>query len=167
MGDWLEALARFTSTVNRWFLRAAGAIALVILVTIACDLVLRNVFDAPTLWALDVSRFLLLFVFFLALAPALESGSHVSVDLLEHYLRGGPRRAMRIAARALVVVFAAILLWQVWRTTSDAFATGELFPIVINLKLKQVYWIAPVGVLQFLLTGLAMLGREWRDPARG
>ena len=165
MGGWLEALERFTQRLNRWFLRAAGAIAFLILLAIFYDLVLRNLFDSPTLWALDVSRFLLQFVFFLALAPALESGSHVSVDILDHYLPAGPRRAMRIVARFLVIVFAAILLWQVWRTARDAFATDELFPIVITLKLKHVYWIAPAGVLEFLLTAFVMLCREWRVPA--
>lgn len=69
---------------------------------------------------------------------------------------------MRVAARVLVLVFGAILLWQVTRTARDAFETDELFPIVITLKLKHVYWIAPLGVVQFLLTGLAMLGQEWR-----
>ncbi len=158
----LETLARFTRRVNRWFLAAAGALVVVMLAVIGYDVVLRNVFDSPTLWALDTSRFLLQFVFFLALAPALEAGSHVSVDILEHYLPATAKRAVRLAARVLVIVFAAILLWQVTRTAWDAFATDELFPIVVSVKLKHVYWIAPLGVLQFLLTGLVMLGREWR-----
>lgn len=158
----MDALTRLTRWVNRWLLTAAGTLAAAILAVICYDLVSRNLFDAPTVWALDVSRFLLLFVFFLALAPALESGAHVSVDILDHFLPPAPRRAMRVAARVLVLVFGAILLWQVTRTARDAFETDELFPIVITLKLKHVYWIAPLGVVQFLLTGLAMLGQEWR-----
>lgn len=161
----MDALTRFTRRVNRWFLALAGTCAGAILAAVCYDLVLRNVFDAPTLWALDVSRFLLLFVFFLALAPALESGAHVSVDILEHYLPPAPRRMLRIAARFLVLVFGAILLWQVARTTGDAFATDELFPIVITLRLKHVYWVAPLGVIQFLLTAMALLWEEWRGPA--
>lgn len=160
----MDALTRFTRRVNRWFLALAGTCAGAILAAVCYDLVLRNVFDAPTLWALDVSRFLLLFVFFLALAPALESGAHVSVDILEHYLPPAPRRMLRIAARFLVLVFGAILLWQVARTTGDAFATDELFPIVITLRLKHVYWVAPLGVIQFLLTAMALLWEEWRGP---
>ena len=158
---WVDVLTRLTRRVNRWFLTLAGILAAAILAAVCYDLVLRNLFDAPTDWALDVSRFLLLFVFFLALAPALESGAHVSVDLLEHYLAPGSRRALRIAARLLVLVFGLILLWQVVRTTRDAFLSDEIFPIVITLKLKHVYWIAPLGVIQFLLTGLAMLGQAW------
>lgn len=166
MSGWVEAIERFTRRVNRCFLYVAGALTGAILAVIAYDLVARNLFDAPTLWALDVSRFLLLFVFFLALAPALEGGAHVSVDVLEQYLPPAARRRLRLAARLLVLAFGVILLWQVARTTRGAFQSDELFPIVITLKEKHVYWIAPLGVFQFLLTGLAMLCREWRSAAR-
>lgn len=161
----MDVLTRLTRRINRWLLAAAGALAAAILAVISYDLVSRNLFDAPTVWALDVSRFLLLFMFFLALAPALESGAHVSVDILDHYLPPAPKRAMRLAARVLVLAFGVILLWQVTRAARDAFETDELFPIVVTLKLKHVYWIAPMGVAQFLLTGLAMLGQEWRRTA--
>jgi hypothetical protein len=42
----------------------------------------------------------------------------------------------------------------VWNTL---FADNSFFPTVVPIKLKHVYWIGPLGVLQFLLTGLAML----------
>ena len=155
-------LNRFTRRVNRAFLALAGLLAAAILAAISYDLVARNVFDAPTLWALDISRFLLLFMFFFALAPALESGAHVSVDLLEHYLPPHLKRLMRIAARLLVLVFGAFLMWQICRTTYEAFVENSLFPTVVPVRLKHVYWIAPLGVLQFLLTALALLAEDLR-----
>jgi TRAP-type C4-dicarboxylate transport system permease small subunit len=155
-------LIRFTRRVNRVFLAVAGLLAAAILLALAYDLVARNVFDAPTVWALDISRFLLLFLFFFALAPALESGAHVSVDILEHYLGARMRRAMRIGARILVLVFGAFLMWQVCRTTYEAFVENSLFPTFVPVRLKQVYWIAPIGVLQFLLTALSLLAEDLR-----
>ena len=159
----MEALTRFTRRVNRIFLSLAGILTAAILLAIAYDLVARNVFDAPTMWALDLSRFLLLFVFFLALAPALESGTHVSVDILEHYLAPGPKRVLRITARVLVLVFGGFMLWQICRSTYEAFVDNSLFPTLIPVKLKHVYWIGPLGVLQFLLTGIVLLGTAVRE----
>ena len=155
-------MTAFTRRVNRVFLALAGLLAAAILAVMGYDLVARNVFDAPTLWALDISRFLLLFMFFFALAPALESGAHVSVDLLENYLAPGPRRLLRIVARVLVLVFGAFLMWQICRTTYEAFVENSLFPTVVPVKLKHVYWIAPVGVAQFLLTALSLLAEDLR-----
>jgi C4-dicarboxylate transporter DctQ subunit len=158
-------LARFARGVNRVFLALAGLLAAAILLVLAYDLVARNVFDAPTVWALDISRFLLLFLFFLALAPALESGAHVSVDILEHFVGAKARRVLRIVARTLILVFGAFLMWQICRTTYEAFAENSLFPTVVPVRLKHVYWIAPVGVLQFLLTAAALLAEDLRWKA--
>jgi TRAP-type C4-dicarboxylate transport system permease small subunit len=155
-------LARFTQRVNRLFLALAGALAAAILLVMGYDLVARNVFDAPTLWALDISRFLLLFMFFFALAPALESGAHVSVDLLEHYVSLRWKRVLRILAQVLVLIFGAFLMWQICRTAYEAFVENSLFPTVVPVKLKHVYWIAPIGVAQFLLTALALLTEDLR-----
>jgi len=148
--------------MNRVFLALAGLIAAAILAVMSYDLVARNVFDAPTVWALDFSRFLLLFMFFFALAPALESGAHVSVDLLEHYVSSRWKRILRILARVLVLVFGAFLMWQICRTTYEVFVENSLFPTVVPVRLKHVYWIAPIGVAQFLLTALALLAEDLR-----
>ena len=155
-------MSRFTRRVNAVFLALAGLLAAAILAVMSYDLVSRNVFDAPTVWALDISRFLLLFMFFFALAPALESGAHVSVDLLEHYLQPRAQRAMRVLARILVLVFGAFLMWQICRTTYEAFVENSLFPTVVPVKLKHVYWIAPIGVAQFLLTAVSLLAEDVR-----
>ena len=153
----MRSFVALTRRINRVFLALAGVLIAVILAAIAYDLVARHVFNAPTLWALDVSRFLLLFAFFLALGPTLQAGSHVSVDVVEQSLPRGPRRVVRMFALVLVLVFGTFLLWQVARATYEAFVDDSLFPIVIPLKLKHVYWIGPIGVLQFMLTAIAQL----------
>ena len=161
----MPSLTRFTRRVNRVFLALAGLVAAAILAVLAYDLVARNLFDAPTLWALDVSRFLLLFLFFLALAPALEGGAHVAVDFVHHFVGAAARRRLNVLARLLVLVFGGFLMWQVCRTAYEAFADNSLFPTVIPLRLKHVYWIAPIGVAQFLLTAASLLAEDLRWKA--
>ena len=155
-------LALFTRRVNRVFLTLSGWLALAILAALTYDLVARNVFGAPTLWALDVSRFLMLVLFFFALAPTLEAGGHVSIDVLQHYLPARAGRVMRILAQVLVLVFGAFLMWQIGKHTYDAFVDDALFPTVVPIKLKHVYWVGPLGVLQFLLTALVLLAQDLR-----
>ncbi|HEY5899399.1 MAG TPA: TRAP transporter small permease [Burkholderiales bacterium] len=157
----IESARRATRAVNRAFLALAGVLALGIFAAMLYDLVMRNAFDAPTLWALDVSRFMLLYLFFLALAPALEAGSHVSVDVLADRMPPVATRWLRCAALVLTIVFGAILLWQLSRATRDAFARDEVFPIAVPIPVKYVYWIGPLGTLQFLLTAVVELVSLW------
>lgn len=157
----IEWARRATRAVNRAFLAAAGALALGIFAVVLYDVLMRNMFDAPTVWALDVSRFLLVYLFFFALAPALEAGSHVSVDVALQWVSPAAARRLRIAAAALTLLFSAILLWQVTRSAVDAFVRDELFPTAVPMRVKYVYWIGPVGTLQFLLTALLALCELW------
>jgi len=156
-------LERLTRRINRVFLIISGWLAAAILAIITYDLVLRNVFDAPTTWALDTSRFMMVYVFFFALAPALEAGAHVSVDIFEQNMPPKVRRWLQILSMLFVMTFGAFLFWQVTRSTVEAFQDDSLFPTFIQVKLKEVYWIGPVGVAEFLLTALSMLLARWRS----
>jgi TRAP-type C4-dicarboxylate transport system permease small subunit len=162
MSDFLTAFVRFTQAVNRVFLFFAGAIAVVILAIVANDVVRRSVFDDPTMWGLDYSRFALVYLAFLGLAPALQAGTHVNVDLVEQQLSPRIRRWVRLLAILLILVFGIYLFRQILRTTIDVFEDDSLFPVMVDVKQKEVFWIGPVGMAQFLLTGLAQLITEWR-----
>ena len=155
-------LERLTRAINRVFLVAASLLAAAILAIIAYDLVLRNVFDEPTTWALDLSRFMMVYLFFLALAPALQAGAHVSVDLLEQNMPPAVRRWFQVAAMIFVLIFGAFLLWRVTLNTVEAWHDDAQFPTYLRVKLVEVYWIGPVGIVEFLLTALAMLIERWR-----
>lgn len=164
-GGWIAALGRATRALNRVFLLLAGVLAVAICAMIFYDVLMRNAFDAPTIWALDVSRFLLVYLFFLALGPALETGGHVSVDILEQWVSPAAWRRLRIAAAAMTVVFGCILIWQLTRATVDVFVRNELFPTAVPLRVKYVYWIGPVGALEFILTAIVQFGAAWNAPA--
>ncbi|OGA15889.1 MAG: hypothetical protein A3H32_09615 [Betaproteobacteria bacterium RIFCSPLOWO2_02_FULL_63_19] len=166
LGGWIAGLERVTGTLNRVFILLAGLLAVVICAIIFYDVLMRNAFDAPTIWALDLSRFLLVYLFFLALAPALQTGGHVSVDVLQQWVSPRTWRRLRIAAVALTIVFGCILLWQLTRATLDVFESNELFPTAIPLRVKYVYWIGPVGTLEFILTAIVQFGAAWNAPDR-
>lgn len=149
---------RFTVRgINRLFTMVAGALALAIMVVIMQDVVRRSLFNDPSTWALDVSSFLLCYLFFLALGPALQEGAHVSVDLVERMLTSRLRRWMAIVAALFVVAFAVVLLWKVMESVIDVFETGELFPTATPMPVKYVWIVGPIGVVQFLLTALVAI----------
>jgi TRAP-type C4-dicarboxylate transport system permease small subunit len=155
----MQRFHAIVAKVNGWFLRLSGVAVLLVLVGILWEIVSRNVFGLPTSWALDSSRFALVFVFFLALAPALQSGAHVAVDILYEYLPGGPKRILQSVALVLVICFALLLLWYVWLETYEAFVYDGSFTATISVKMKTIYWIGPLGTIQFLMTAVSMLLR--------
>jgi TRAP-type C4-dicarboxylate transport system permease small subunit len=163
-GSWIDVAEAFTRAVNRAFAFIGRMLVTIIVLVIVREVVLRYGFNAPSTWALDVARFLLLFTFFVALAPALESGHHVHVDLFDPLVPPVWRHWQYISGWVLVVFFGAVMFWYVLDVTIDVFETDELSFSVIPIKLKHLYWIGPVGTLQFLLTGCVRLVRSWTEP---
>lgn len=164
---WLAGLTRFTRGVNRVFLALSGALAVAIMVIVLQDVVRRYAFNDPSVWALDVASFLLVYLFFLALAPALQSGSHVTVDLFNEVLPAGLQRHLMRLGHVLVVVFGCVFFWQLLKAASEAFTDNELFPTATPVRVKYVWMIGPIGTAQFILTGLVLLAASiTRDRAR-
>lgn len=163
---WFAGLERAARAINRAFAAAAGILALAILGVVLIDVTLRWVAE-PTVWAHDIARYALLYLFFLALAPALESGHHVAVDMFDRLLPPRLRPYQAHAASVLTAAFGALLLWQLTRLTSQAFADNRLAPATIALPLRWIYVLGPVGAAQFVLTALVQLGRAHWQAAPG
>lgn len=161
---WLAPAARFTRRVNAVFLAVSGALAAAIMLVILQDVVRRYAFNDPSAWVLDICSFMLVYLFFLALAPALEAGSHVSVDLFSRAFPPRFRRRVLLLDAVLTVVFGAILCVMLLNDTLEAFADDNPFPAsTIPMKMKYIWVVGPVGVAQFVLTALVLLASDVRN----
>ena len=134
---------------------------------IVVQIVYRFVLDDPIAWVLDITIFLLVFVFFLSVAPALQSGSHIEVDMFDALIADRYRKAGRLIGKLLTVTFAAIFLWYVGAFYYDIVEIDEVSFTMLIVQLKYLYWIGPLGALQLLLTAVVLLIRFWRDPLAG
>jgi TRAP-type C4-dicarboxylate transport system permease small subunit len=162
--DWFERVEAFTRVVNRVFAALACLLVLVIVTAIIVQIVYRFALNDPIAWVLDITIFLLVFVFFLSVAPALQSGSHIEVDMFDTLISDGYRKAVRLTGKILTVSFAAIFLWYVAAFYYDIVEVDEVSFTMLIVQLKYLYWIGPLGALQFLLTAIVLLIRFWRNP---
>lgn len=166
--DWFRLFERATRAVNRAF--AAGASAGIVgIVGLVLFAVVSRSSGAPILWPYDIAQFTLTYVFFLGLAPALESGHHVVVELFDQLVPRPLRPYVLQIAATLTAAFGCVLLWQLWRSTSRAFGDDRLAVAAISVHLKWIYVVGPIGTTQFILTAIAELGRaRWGAdvPAR-
>lgn len=161
---WFERLETFTRVVNRIFAAVACLLVLVIMTAIVVQIVYRFVLDDPIAWVLDITIFLLVFVFFLSVAPALQSGSHIEVDMFDALIADRYRKAVRLIGKILTVIFAAVFLWTIAAFYTDIVEIDEVSFTMLIVQLKYLYWIGPLGALQFLLTAVVLLIRFWREP---
>jgi TRAP-type C4-dicarboxylate transport system permease small subunit len=143
--------------INRWAVRASGAILLVILATVLFDIFVRYVFNYSAGWSFDLTSYGLLFVVFLGAAYTLDRDGHIRIDFLLTRLPERARLRAETGAEALSVIFVALLLWATARETVIAVRGGWVSPSIYAIPLKYIYWIMPAGTLLLLLVGLSRL----------
>jgi hypothetical protein len=64
----------------------------------------------------------------------------------------------------LTLIFAVVFFWFVLAYYWEIVDTDELSFTMLTVHLRLVYWIGPIGALQFLLTAIVLFIRFWREP---
>lgn len=159
---WLAVYAAIISGTNRLFAAFGIGLVALLMLTILEDVVARYVLRAGSGSSADFSRYMLTYLFFFGLAPALASGHHIAVDLFERAVPLPIRAWLPIISSALCVGFGAVLLWFVMRATLRTYATGAVTPTMVPIPVWWIYAAGPIGVVQFFLTAVLQVLRAIR-----
>jgi TRAP-type C4-dicarboxylate transport system permease small subunit len=104
------------------------------------EVILRYVFEAPTLWANELSLWLAGFVFLCAGLYAMQQRSHIRIFLLYDMLPRTLQRVCDVISTSLIVLFAFFLIYGGYGEAFDKFYRWETFgtafdpPIPATLK---------------------------------
>jgi TRAP-type mannitol/chloroaromatic compound transport system permease small subunit len=142
-----------------------SAIALLV-IAMLYEVLARYVFDAPTLWAFDISYMLNGSIFILGAAYALKQDAHVRIDFLSQKL---PLRVQQIQNGILYILIMApifgMFTYISGSKTLKAFLTGELESVSPWAPVVwPFYFVIALGLfslsLQFLAEGLKYLSGQ-------
>ncbi|WP_245824651.1 TRAP transporter small permease subunit [Pseudoruegeria aquimaris] len=116
------------------------------------EVILRYVFEAPTLWANELSLWLAGFVFLLAGLYAMQQRSHIRIFLLYDAVPRWLQRVFDVVSTSLIVIFAAALIYGGYGEAFAKFMRWETFgtafdpPIPATLKIMVLVIIALVAI---------------------
>lgn len=139
--------------------RAAVFIGRVTMMLIVCltsvmiyEVVLRYVFEAPTLWANELSLWLAGFVFLCAGLYAMQQRSHIRIFLLYDMMPRTFQRICDVISTTLIVAFAFFLIYGGYGEAFQKFGRWETFgtafdpPIPATLKPMVLFVVAMVAI---------------------
>lgn len=121
------------------------------------EAIMRGVFNSPTIWTLNVSCYLLIWIIFLASPYAFQTHGHVAVDLLRDAVdkiapSKKPRRAMAIAGYILSIAFISAMLYAGWGLVSKALAHSTVTTTTVPIPLVWLQIAIIVGCILMILT---------------
>lgn len=100
---------------------------------------------APRLaWIDEVSLFGLVWIVFLSIGLALESGRHISMRILLDRVPPSAQRIVKIVINLLGLVFSIYLVKVGWEITAFVARSGQSSP-TLGFSVAWLYWVMPVG----------------------
>ena len=144
----LQSVDRVTCVVAGIVSRIAAYILALMMMVIVVDVVLRFL-DRPVIGAVEVVKFMLLMVVFLAMPNTQYRKSHIAIDLIYNRLAQKGRRVMNIFNSIVSLGIVSILAWRAFVHLKYFINEGSY---VVALKI-------PNAPFQFILTfGWVLLG---------
>lgn len=151
-------LIRLIDGLNECVGRVVSCVAVIFAGMIIYDVALRYGFNAPTLWAFDLTKALFGFYFVLLGGYALRHDAHVKVDLVTATLRPGLRRIVDILGYLIFFFpFAWVFTTHSWTFALRSLAQRETTYGAVQLPIYPVKLAMAVAAVLLLLQGVSQL----------
>ena len=155
----MAAMLRIIDRVADALGHAAGWMFFLTGVMVSYEVLARYVFNAPTIWAAELSQMLLLWGTFIAMATLLRQRAHIRITLLTARLGPRSRQLSELFSLSIVGGFAAVAAYHGWWIAFDSLERGRSTGTMLNLPNWWSEVVIPVGFAILLLQCLAEIAR--------
>jgi TRAP-type mannitol/chloroaromatic compound transport system permease small subunit len=147
----VKGLIRMIDGANAAVAKTVAWLMIPLVLVIAFEVVMRYVFNRPTLWVFDVSYFITSIIVMLGTAYTLQMKGHVSVDVF--YERFSPK------TRALIdVVLYLVLFFSLWLLIINVMVPHVINSFVRGETAATGIWRPPIWPFKaWILLGIIML----------
>lgn len=155
--NWLLSLIDKVSMIFGYI---SGGFAFLMMVIIGYDVVMRHIFNDPTIWADEVSCYLLVGVTFLGAAYTLTMGGHIHVETLVVKLKPKARKRFEFVTDVLSLAFLVVLTRQGYWLVKDSYVTTKISATLLRTPLYIPQLLLAVGLTWLCLQLLVHILRH-------
>lgn len=127
------------------------------------EVVARYFFNAPTIWAAELSQLSLIWGALIAMAWVLGARRHIRITAITTRLGKRAAAAAEAFSMAVIAVFSSLVLWHGFGIAFDSFERGRTTGTMLDLPAWWTEAAVPVGFLMLLLVAV----REFVAALRG
>ncbi len=144
--------------------RVTMLLILILVAVMFFEVVMRYVFESPTLWANEMSLWMAGFVFLLSGLYAMQQRSHIRIYLLYDTFPRGLQRLCDSISTLLIVIFALAMIWGGWTEARDKFLRWETFGTAFDPPIPAT--MKPMILLVILLVAIQAIVNLVADWSR-
>jgi TRAP-type transport system small permease protein len=150
------------ASINRLIKGATILLLSVITVMVSVEVVLRYCFGGSLYVTEELTRYLMVWVTFLACSLAIRDNSHVSIEIVASLFKGRARAFYDLLAHLLFVSFLLFLIIE--GILALPFQVDQIVP-TLNVSMFWFYLAVPVGGVLMILNLLPRLWGSLRTAA--
>ena len=121
MNPFFKAVDRLSAILAQ--LSSITIIALMLLIPF--EVIMRYIFNSPTIWSSEVSQFILCALIAFGGAKTLRDGHHVNVDIVYGRLSVRGQAIVNLFTYLILFFFIGMLVWKSWGVAVRSFNWGE------------------------------------------
>ena len=160
----IERLGTWLSTVSAWLFFAIGGM-------ITYEVAARYLFNAPTIWAEEMSRFFQIWATYLAMAALLQSRGLIRITLLIDRLGVSSRWLAEIFSLLVIGGFSVVATWYGLLILAESITQGRATSTMLAVPRWTTESAIPIGFgllsLQCLVEIVRQFGSDVPASAKG
>jgi len=154
---WMEWLFQKTQKVSMFLGYFSGVLVLLMVASIIYDVVMRHIFNDPTIWADEFSCYLLVAVTFLGAAYTLVIDGHIRVETIVERFPHKVREWVEFIADILGFGFLIIFGWYAFELVWDSYTYVNLASTLARTPLFIPQLSVALGLTWLCLQMLAVI----------
>lgn len=158
MKSWLHKLFSGFSRVSQWVLFTLTLI-------VFYDVVLRYFFNSPTIWALEISEYMLVFLAFAGAADIQAKKRHIKMDFFYTRFSQGMRLCLDTLFHVCMAAFSFLLLWSSLKMTATAYKYDSFSNSLLETPLYIPYSIIPIAMFLLLFQSIIDVAEDINNIA--
>jgi len=107
----------------------------------------RYLFNAATIWQVEIAVYLLIAATFLGAPYGLKQNAHINIDILVVWLPERVRSRLDILTSFLALLFCLVLAWRGCVMWWEAFEGGWKSSSLLSVPLVYPYALLPLGMI--------------------
>lgn len=164
----METFLKIIDTINEWVGRISSWSVIVLMVIVATEVILRYVFNRPTLCGFEYTKYVYGFHFMIVGGYVLLHEGHVSIDILYAKLSKKTQTILDIISYLIFFFpYMAIMLWQGFLFTKASWLVGERDWTICESPIYPAKTVIPVAIFLLLIQGISTIIKKLSLAVRG
>jgi TRAP-type mannitol/chloroaromatic compound transport system permease small subunit len=163
----MKKLLSTIDTVSIFAGKAVSWLSVVIIAAVIYEIVMRYVFNLPTLWASEIMVFGCGLIYVLGAAWALQEHRHVKIDLIYSRLSKRQRAVIDSITFSFFSLYLGVLLWAAAKYANRSIGLLETSGSAWDPPVYPIKAALVVGIVLLLMQGTAKFIRDLHMAVKG